>query len=149
MTRRLSLILALIALLAIALTVIAQDKDNDDENPSLFVNLTTNEVNHAWMAVFIAQHALKDKGMPATIFLNAEGVWLADSTLPEDSYPPDHNPQTALKQFMADGGSVLICPMCMKNVADMTEDRLISGVSLAGENFWKALMADEVRTLSY
>ena len=148
MSRRLSVILALIALLAIALPIIAQDKD-DDESPSLFINLTTDEVNHAWMAVFLAQHAMDDKHIPVTIFLNAEGVWLADSTLPEDSYPPDHNPQAALKKFIADGGTVLVCRMCMENVAGITEQELIPGVSIAGENFWSALLADEVRTLSY
>lgn len=48
----------------------------------LFVNLTSDEMNRAAMAIGFSSKVLQEKKIPVTIFLNVEGVRLADKSNP-------------------------------------------------------------------
>jgi predicted peroxiredoxin len=117
---------------------------------SLFINLTSNELNRAAMAISFGHKVLAKKKMPVAIFLNVEGVHLANRDMPQNVHSSGKTLRQMLDDFMADGGQVIVCPMCMKNVGGMGEEDLIEGAVLGGPNTtWKALFADEVTVLSY
>jgi len=117
---------------------------------SLFVSLTTDDIDRAAMAVGQAHKIMVGREIPVTIFLNVEGVRLADKTIPQNIHATGESVQERLVNFMADGGTVLICPFCMKNVGGMTEDDVIDGVLPgAPELTWGAMFADNATTLSY
>lgn len=110
----------------------------------LFVNLTTSVDHRAHMALhFGAKQA--ELGHPVTIFLNDEGVKLASRTH-ADKYPRQ---QKAIRQFIANGHQVIVCPMCMDAHGVKKED-LIDGLTFGNpEVTGKALFAPDTRTLSY
>lgn len=121
------------------------------ENPqSLFVNLTSSEMNRAAMAVSFSHRVLKDGKKPTTIFLNVDGVRLANKNIPQNTHVNGKTIQDMLRAFMADGGKVIICPMCMKNVGGMKQEDLMEGVVIGGADItWPALFAEDVTVLSY
>jgi predicted peroxiredoxin len=117
---------------------------------SLFVNLSTDDLDRSAMAVNFAHKILNGKEIPVTIFLNVEGVRLVDSSVPQNIHVTGESVQEKLVNFMADGGTVLICPFCMQNVGGMTQGDVIDGVLLGGpEMTWTALFAEGARVLSY
>ena len=116
-----------------------------DDDDKLFINLTTDEARRAAMAIGFATKVREEKKIPVTIFLNVEGVRLADKNIAHCGTSQD-----MLKEFIRDGGRVIICPMCMQNVGRMDKDDLISGVEMGGpEVTWPALFDDDVTVLSY
>lgn len=120
------------------------------EGKSLLVNITSDELDRAAMAISFAERMLKEQGMPVTIFLNVEGVRLADKNIPQNVHVSGQTLQAMLQTFIADGGTVLVCPMCMKNVGGMTEADLIDGAVVSSPDLiGSALFADNVRVLSY
>lgn len=115
------------------------------DQDKLFVNLTTDEARRVAMAVGFATKVREEKKIPVTIFLNVEGVRLADKNIAHCGAS-----QELLKEFMRSGGRVIVCPMCMQNVGGMDKDDLISGVEIGGpEVTWPALFDDDVTVLSY
>lgn len=138
---------ALIALLALGASTSSMA---DDSERSLFINLTSREMNRAAMAIVFGHKVLTKKQMPVTIFLNVDGVHLANRNMPQNLHSSGKSLQEMLKGFMADGGRVIVCPMCMKNVGAMSEKDLIDGVVLGGpKTTWKALFADDVTEMSF
>jgi predicted peroxiredoxin len=120
----------------------------DDEK--LFVSLTSDEINRAAMAIMFSHKVLTERKIPVTIFLNVEGVRLADSSIPQAKHPSGKSPSEMLTGFMADGGTVLICPMCMKNVGGIAPEQLLEGVKVGKPDVtWPALFAEGTRILSY
>jgi sulfur relay (sulfurtransferase) complex TusBCD TusD component (DsrE family) len=51
-------------------------------NKSLFVNLTSNEMNRAAMAINFSTRIRTQKQIPVTIFLNVDGVRLVNRHIP-------------------------------------------------------------------
>lgn len=120
----------------------------DDEK--LFVSLTSDEINRASMAIMFSHKVLTERKIPVTIFLNVEGVRLADTSIPQAKHPSGKSPAKMLTGFMADGGTVLICPMCMKNVGGIAPEQLLEGVQVGKPDVtWPALFAEGTRILSY
>jgi len=108
----------------------------------LFVNLTSDEDGRAAMALGFARNAQK-RGHPITIFLNVEGVRLA---VKEEKPEPT---QVALSEILANGGRVIVCPMCMKR-AKIGAEQLIEGAELgAPDKTLPALFAEDTRVVSY
>jgi predicted peroxiredoxin len=142
-----SLLALLILLMAGA--AIAQDDDQDDQ-PSLFVNLTSDEMNRAAMAISFSTRVRTEKQIPVTIFLNVEGARLADTGLPPHRHVSGQTLQEMLTDFMAAGGQVIVCPMCLKNVAGITAAAVLEGIAVgSSEVTWPPLFADDVTVLSY
>lgn len=119
-----------------------------DSKNSLFINLSSDELNRAAMAVNLAYKVLKEKQIPVTIWLNVEGVRLADINIPQSTYVNGKTVREMLQAFMKEGGKVIICPMCMKNVGGLDPDMdLLEGVTTEGA--LTALFAENVTVLSY
>lgn len=120
------------------------------EQDSLFINLTSNEINRAAMAVNFGHRVMQKKKLPTTIFLNVDGVRLVNKHIPQHQHANGKTIHQMLQAFMADGGKVIACPMCMKHVGGMTKSDLIDGVLIGGpKTTWAALFADNVTVLSY
>jgi sulfur relay (sulfurtransferase) complex TusBCD TusD component (DsrE family) len=102
------------------------------------------------MAINLAHRMVKERKMPVTIWLNVTGVRLADKRLVQPMFSDAHTPLEKLQAFMRDGGKVMICPMCMRNMGGMEIADLPNGVVPSEVDVWEAaLFADGVRTLSY
>ena len=132
-----------ISILLLALTTIAPASYAED-NGKLFINLTSDEPWRSDMALAFANANLK-QGHPVTVFLNVKGVHLAaKNPQPGGS---DNGPKMIAK-LLANGGQVIICPMCMKR-AGLTQADLIDGITMGGPAVtFKAMYASDVQ-MSY
>jgi sulfur relay (sulfurtransferase) complex TusBCD TusD component (DsrE family) len=134
-----SLKAAVIAVLvSLSLSVIA------GANDPLFINLTTDDVHRANMAITFGKHH-SGNGHPLSIFLNDKGVILGVKAGSE-KYAAQ---QKELADIIAKGGLVIICPSCLKN-AGYTETDLLAGVKLGGPKLTgDALFKDGTKTMSW
>lgn len=110
----------------------------------LFLNLTTDDVHRSSMAVGfgVKQQA---RGHALTLFLNDKGVLLA-SQAHAGRFAEQ---QKGIAEVLAQGGSVIVCPMCMKYYG-MQEAELMPGVKLGGPDLiGAALFKDNTRTLTW
>lgn len=103
-----------------------------DEDRRLFVNLTSDEINRATMAIEFSTRVLTEMNIPVTIHLTVEGTRIADRNIPEKTNANGESLKGLLSQFMDSGGVVYVCGMCMKNVGGIKENELIEGVKLQG-----------------
>lgn len=117
---------------------------------SLFINLTSNEMDRAAMAINFGTRVLDQKKIPVTLFLNVDGVRLVNRNIPSGTHVSGKTLHKMLADFMAGGGHVIACPMCMKNVGGMTKADLLDGVVIGSSHeTWPALFADGTTVLSY
>ena len=117
---------------------------------SLFVNLTSNEMNRAAMAINFGTRVRMKKQIPVTLFLNVDGVRLVNRHIPGSTHVSGKTLQQMLTEFMASGGKVIACPMCMKNVGGMKKADLLDGVLIGSSDVtWPALFADNATVLNY
>ncbi|MBA3008982.1 MAG: DsrE family protein [Proteobacteria bacterium] len=114
-----------------------------DTDP-LFVNLTTDDSHRANMAISFGKNQF-ERGHPLTIFLNDKGVNIGSK---ENSAKfADH--QKALGEIMNKGGTVLICPMCIKHYG-IKEADLLTGLKVGNpDRTGGALFKDNTQTLSW
>ena len=112
-----------------------------------FVSLTTDDLDRAAMAVGIGSKVLSTKKIPVTIFLSAQGVRWADKNIPQNRHANGKTIPQMLKKFIASGGQVIICKMCMKNVGGLKKSEVIKGVKFSGA--LDAMFADNTTVLSY
>ncbi len=115
----------------------------------VFTNISTDDVNRAAMAIKFTHAAMKAKDVRATLFFNVSGVRLVNKGVPSPVYPTGESIRQMLEAFMADGGTVLACPMCMKNVGGMTPQDLLPGVESKAGAGMEAAMAPDTVVLSY
>ncbi len=121
-----------------------------EQDRRLFVNLTSDEPLRAGMAIGQALKARQRLKIPVTLLLSVEGVRLADTRVPSPVYPDGTPIREMLKRLLAAGGTVLVCPMCMRYVAAIPQGALLEGVRVAGpDTTFPALFAEGTRTLSY
>ncbi len=122
----------------------------NETGKSLFVNLTSNEMNRAAMAINFGTRVRTQKKIPVTIFLNVDGVRLVNRNIPDSTHVSGKSLKEMLGEFMAAGGRVIACPMCMKNVGGMTKADLMDGVAVGSSDVtWPALFADNTTVLNY
>ncbi|WP_017292956.1 DsrE family protein [Geminocystis herdmanii] len=116
---------------------------------SLFVNLTTDDSWRGAMAIGFAEKVLQ-QGHPTTIFLNVSAVNLASQKLPQHTNGiTGKTLQQMLQEFIAQGGSVLICPSCMKQ-GGISDNDLIQGVKMGSPQATQSLLfEDNVRVMSW
>lgn len=138
-----------IVLLAMLTLFLCPQAFAEDEK-SLFINLTSDETDRAVMAITLATMVLTDEKIPATIFLNVDGVRIADTRMPQKKNVEGKDPQGLLAAFVEAGGTVFICPMCMANVAGMSSENMLPGIALAKpETTFPAMFRENVTVLSY
>ncbi|MFH1279620.1 MAG: DsrE/DsrF/DrsH-like family protein [Candidatus Eisenbacteria bacterium] len=94
---------------------------------SLFVNLTSNDLNRSAMAIMIAQKAMASEKVPAAIFLSVEGVRIVDIGLPQPRHLNGKTLREMLQEFMDAGGKVFACQMCMDGVGGFQKEELMKG----------------------
>ncbi len=139
-------LMSAIAFFFISIThVVASDSD-----ASLFVNLTSDDLDRAAMAINFGTRVRQQKDIPVTLFLNVEGVRIADKRIPEKIHPNGKSLKQMLSIFMESGGKVIVCPMCMKNVGGMSKENLLAGAVVgSSDTTWPALFAEGATVLSY
>ena len=117
---------------------------------SLFVNLTSNEMDRAAMAINFSTRIRTQKKIPVTIFLNVDGGRIVNRNIPGNTHVSGKTLQEMLASFMLAGGKVIACPMCMKNVGGMTKTDLLDGVVVGSFDVtWSALFAANTTVLNY
>ena len=119
----------------------------DEDGKKLFVNLISDDLDRAAMAVGIRNKVLKQKGIPVTIFLSAQGVRWVDTNIPQNSYVNGKTMHDMLQGFMKSGGQVILCKMCMNNVGGIKKEEVLEGVKFTGT--LDALFADNTTVLTY
>jgi len=139
-----TLAVLLLALLTLGMSTVALA---DDSGKKFFVNLTSDDMDRAAMAVAISSKVLSTRKIPVTIFLSAQGVRWADKTIPQNKYVNGKTVAEMMQEFMKVGGQVIICKMCMTNVGGIKEEEVINGVKFSGA--LSALFADNTTVLSY
>jgi predicted peroxiredoxin len=133
-----SAVLSLLALVFIASTALAGDKD------PLFVNATSDEAHRAEMALTFAKNQL-DLKHPVTIFINDKAVYIASKA--NAAKFKEH--QALISRLIEGGANVLVCGMCLKHYG-VAESDLTPGVKVSSpELVGAALFKDDVRTLSW
>ena len=139
-----STVMALIGILASQYAFAA------DDGQKLFVNLTSDAINRAAMAIGLSTKVRSQKKVPVTIFLNVDAVRIADKNIPGHRHANGKTLKEMLTGFIEAGGRVIICPMCMEMVGGLKEDELIEGVEVGGPDItWPALFAEGTTVLSY
>lgn len=111
--------------------------------------VATDDVNRAAMAIKFTHAAMMNKGLEATVFFNVYGVHLVDKNAPSPVYPTGESVDAMLKAFMKDGGKVLACPMCMKNIGGMTNADLLDGVAAKKGGGLNAVTEPDTLVLNY
>ena len=119
----------------------------DEDDKKLFVNLISDDLDRAAMAVSISNKVLSTGDIPVTIFLSAQGVRWADKNIPQNRYVNGKTIPEMLQAFMKSGGQVILCKMCMENVGGIKQDEVIDGVKFTGT--LSALFADNTTVLTY
>ena len=136
--------------LAFMCIVASQSLYAADSKDKLFVNLSSDELNRAAMAIGFSTNILTQKEIPVTIFLNVDSVRIVDRNFPEHKHANGKSLKEMLTAFMNAGGRVIVCPMCMKNVGGLSKGELIEGVEVGGPDVtWPALFAEGTTVLSY
>ncbi len=118
-----------------------------DDDQHLFVSLISDDLDRAAMAVSISNKVLSTGGISATIYLSAQGVRWVDKNIPQNKYVNGKTIPEMLKEFMAAGGKVILCKMCMENVGGIKEGEVIEGVLLTGG--LSAMFAENTTVLTY
>ncbi len=129
--------------LALSIGVMPSPSSAGETDP-LFINLTTDDVHRAHMAITFGgkQHEL---GHPLTVFLNDKGVHIG-STAHSDRFAGQ---QKVLEELMGKGATVIICPMCMQHFG-IKEADLLPGLKIGKpELTGAALFRDNTRTLTW
>ncbi|WP_420345375.1 DsrE family protein [Pelagibius sp.] len=139
--------------LALALTLAQgqQPADAADTKPGLFVNLTTDDTWSATKAIMFAhQKALKNGLSPVVVWLNVQGIYLADAKRPSPTHGlMKDNLHEMLQAFMQDGGIVYACQACSA-AAGLVQTDFIDGVQMGNQEAILGLLADpKVKTLAW
>jgi predicted peroxiredoxin len=115
----------------------------------LFVNLTTDDIWRAGMALKFSQNTLK-QGHGVTVFLNVQGVKLASTKLPQHTNGvTGSTPAQMLAAIIDAGGRVIVCPMCMKQAGIEPQDLVEGAIVGKPDITLPALFADDTRVISY
>jgi predicted peroxiredoxin len=118
-----------------------------DSDQKLVVNLTSDEMNRATMAIALSTKVLTQKKIPVTIFLSVEAVRIVDMNIPEHRHANGKSLKEMLSEFMEEGGRVILCGMCAKNVGGIKNDEVLEGVQHGGG--MAALFEDDTTVMTY
>lgn len=109
--------------------VSAAERPHAQAGAPLFINMTSGDSWHGWMAFHFADSTVR-MGHPVTIFLNLDAVKLAAKRGPQPKEGElARTPRRILAQFIRDGGVVLMCGPCLARFHLRLTD-LIPGVRM-------------------
>ena len=139
--------------LVLALVVGAATAQPEDGKRGLFVNLTTDDTWAAAKAIMFAHDKSLKNGHDTAIWLNVRGVYLADKKRPSHVHglmkEQGKSIQDMLADFMADGGTVIMCQACSA-AAGLTQADYIDGVTMGSWPVVESwLFRDGMQTLSW
>ena len=142
-----------VALMVVAVALAPMTASADDGKMRLFVNLTTDDTSGATKAIMFAHEKAHKNGHAAAIWMNVHAIHLAKKDAPLDAEGEDAAKidaiQTALRAFIADGGTVIMCAACSK-AAGLTIDDYIDGVQMGNfELVGSWLFDDDTQTLGW
>lgn len=116
----------------------------------LFVNLTSADLNRSVKATSLAIAALDRGDIAVTILLNVDGAQLADKKMVQRAHSIGKTSHQMFREFMEKGGSLMICPLCMRVSGGLKETDLIAGCTVASPDRVLDLMFTEgTKILSY
>lgn len=135
----------LLILMLSSLLLAAEPKTHKD---SIFVNLTSSDNIKAPMALMFAFKGL-ERGLDMTILLNAQGVQNAIKNFESPVNARDgKTSQEMLAGFIAKGGKVLVCPMCL-DAMGYDKSQLIKGVKLGDADTTFGAILSSSKVISY
>ncbi len=114
-----ALVLALAATLTAATPAVAQQK-----NVVVHIGQFSNDLHSTTMGLSLA-NILQNEGATVTVFLDREGVRLADTRVKTLVYA-DSDAGELLASFVEGGGKVVVCPHCAE-VAGVDRNQLRDG----------------------
>lgn len=113
-------------------------------NDPLFINMTSDDGHRVNMALAFGGNQLT-RGHNLTVFLNDKGV-LVGSKAHSGKFPEQ---QKAIADIIAKGGTVIMCPMCMKHYG-VKEADLLPGIKVGNPDLTgAALFKDNGKTLTW
>jgi sulfur relay (sulfurtransferase) complex TusBCD TusD component (DsrE family) len=113
-------------LLALSLGLVASPaRVSAGDTDPLFINMTTDGVHRAKMALVFGQNQ-QERGHPLTLFLNDRGVLVGSKA--QSKKFAEH--QKTLTTLMSKGATVIACPMCMKEYG-VKESDLLPGIKIS------------------
>jgi sulfur relay (sulfurtransferase) complex TusBCD TusD component (DsrE family) len=113
-------------------------------NDPLFVNLTSDDLQRASMAITFGKNQL-ERGHALTIFLNDRGVFVGSKTQAA-KFAAQHK---ALSEIIGKGATVIVCPMCMQHYG-LKESDLIPGLKVGNPKLLdETLFKDDTKTLTW
>ncbi|HVH98860.1 MAG TPA: DsrE family protein [Enhygromyxa sp.] len=89
----------------------------------------TNDLRAASMALALANELL-ERGAEVTVYANLEGVRMVDARQPDQRCGYGMSVGQLYQQFLAGGGTVLVCPLCAE-LAGIRPENLREGSRLA------------------
>ncbi len=125
-----------------------------DSKGGLFVNLTTDDTWSAAKAILFAhEKVLKNGYSPVAIWMNVRAIYLIDKKRASHVHglmaADGKSIQDMLKDFMADGGTIIACGACSK-AAGLTKNDFIAGVKMGNPDLVQGILFDpNVKTLSW
>jgi sulfur relay (sulfurtransferase) complex TusBCD TusD component (DsrE family) len=90
-------------------------KSGNPENPD--------EINAANMGLTLANH-FQDAGRNVTVFLDVNGVHLGVNSPPAGL----ENATASINEFITNGGSVIVCPMCLEAAGYSSNDAITGAI---------------------
>lgn len=113
-------------------------------NDPLFVSLTSDDPHRATMAFNFGSH-MNAAGHPLSVFLSDKGVFLGVKS-GAAKYPEQ---QKMLAEIISKGGTVIMCPLCLKHYG-FSEADLLPGIKMGGAKVTgEALFKDGTKTMSW
>ena len=142
------------AIIAVILLSIFSSAAIAESKGGLFVNLTTDDTWSAAKAILFAhEKVLKNGYSPVAIWMNVRGIYLIDKKRASHVHglmaADGRSIQDMLKDFIADGGTVIACGACSK-AAGLTKNDFIAGVKMGNPELVQGILFDpKVKTLSW
>ena len=154
MSRLKPILITAFALLVLMIPLASAQQGADTKTRGLFVNLTTDDTWSAAKAIsFAHQKVLKNGHQPVAIWLNVSAVYLADKKRPSHVHglmrESGKSIQEMLKDFMADGGKVIMCSACSR-ASGLEAADYIDGVEMGTWPMVESILFDpNVTTLAW